>query len=206
MLTEEQSVMIAINVTAQLLLLISTPLLVITRVVSGREACQRVGLAGGRWIYWLLFGLGVVAFYAAQTGLNAAFNLGEAVDATKLLAALPPEQVDAIPPQALVAVIGLQAVALGPVLALLAGLGEEYGWRGFLQNELIKLGRIKGVLLLGAIWGIWHAPVIAMGHNYPGYPVIGILVMIVYTIGLGFVLSQPRCGQVAPYFPPICTR
>ena len=203
MITQQQGVTIAINLTAQILLLLSTPQLIITRVVSGREACRRVGLGGGRWIYWLWFSLGTVAFYAAQTGLNAAFDLGQAVDPRRLLAALPAEQTAAIQPEMLVALIGLQSVVLGPVLALLAGFGEEYGWRGFLQNELIKLGRIKGTLLVGAIWGIWHAPVIAMGHNYPGYPVIGILLMIGYSIALAFVLGHAALrsgGTVLPAY------
>jgi membrane protease YdiL (CAAX protease family) len=71
----------------------------------------------------------------------------------------------------------------------LISFGEEYGWRGFLQGELVKLGRIKGVLLVGLIWGVWHAPIVAMGHNYPGYPVTGPLAMVVYSVGLAFVLG-----------------
>lgn len=39
-------------------------------------------------------------------------------------------------------------------------LGEEYGWRLFLQPLLQKrFGMRKGVFLLGIIWGIWHFPV-----------------------------------------------
>jgi membrane protease YdiL (CAAX protease family) len=74
-------------------------------------------------------------------------------------------------------------------LALPIAFGEEYGWRGYLQGELIKMGRVRGILLVGVIWGLWHAPIIAMGHNYPGYPVLGILLMTLYTIALGFLLG-----------------
>ncbi len=36
-------------------------------------------------------------------------------------------------------------------------LGEEYGWRYYLQPILQKrFGPRRGVLLLGAAWGIWH--------------------------------------------------
>jgi membrane protease YdiL (CAAX protease family) len=82
-----------------------------------------------------------------------------------------------------------QTALLGPLLGLIMGFGEEYGWRSYLQGELIKLGKVRGVLLLGVIWGVWHYPVIWMGHNYPGYPVWGSLVFTAYTILLGFVLS-----------------
>jgi membrane protease YdiL (CAAX protease family) len=74
-------------------------------------------------------------------------------------------------------------------MALLIAFGEEYGWRGYLQGELVKMGRIRGILLVGIIWGLWHAPVILMGHNYPGYPVAGVFLMTVYTVLLGFVLG-----------------
>ena len=39
------------------------------------------------------------------------------------------------------------------------------------------------------IWGLWHAPMIAMGHNYGvtywGYPVTGILTMVVFCLAAG---------------------
>jgi membrane protease YdiL (CAAX protease family) len=44
--------------------------------------------------------------------------------------------------------------------------GEEIGWRGFLQMPMIEtFGTVGGIVLLGAIWGIWHAPVALRGHN-----------------------------------------
>lgn len=44
--------------------------------------------------------------------------------------------------------------------------GEEIGWRGFLQTLLIeRFGSVVGIILLGLIWGIWHAPVALRGHN-----------------------------------------
>ena len=37
--------------------------------------------------------------------------------------------------------------------------GEEYGWRYFLQPLFMKrFGKRIGVLLVGIIWGLWHAP------------------------------------------------
>ncbi|MGH9908042.1 MAG: amidohydrolase family protein [Pyrinomonadaceae bacterium] len=50
------------------------------------------------------------------------------------------------------------------------GIGEEYGWRGYLLPKLLPLGEVRATLLLGAIWGLWHLPAILIGLNYPGQP------------------------------------
>lgn len=41
-------------------------------------------------------------------------------------------------------------------LAGFSCLGEELGWRGFLQGALRPLGRIRGSLLLALMWTAWH--------------------------------------------------
>lgn len=44
-------------------------------------------------------------------------------------------------------------------LTFLPFLGEEYGWRYFLQPRLqSRFGLRGGVLLLGVLWGLWHLP------------------------------------------------
>ena len=51
---------------------------------------------------------------------------------------------------------------------VLVYFGEEYGWRFFLQPRLQKkFGKIKGVILLGVIWGIWHLPIILFYCSTP---------------------------------------
>lgn len=86
------------------------------------------------------------------------------------------------------------ATVISPVINLIPTLGEEIGWRGYLLYGLKNsCGSVKAVLLTGIIWGFWHAPMIAMGHNYgknyPGYPVVGILMMIVFCVAIGIVES-----------------
>ncbi len=49
--------------------------------------------------------------------------------------------------------------------------GEEIGWRGYLQKKLFtSFGEIKGVFILGLVWGLWHMPVALKGYNFPNYP------------------------------------
>lgn len=50
-------------------------------------------------------------------------------------------------------------------------MGEEIGWRGFLQNRLIEsYGIGVGIFILGIVWGIWHAPIALKGYNLPHHP------------------------------------
>ncbi|MCW5875315.1 MAG: ATP-binding cassette domain-containing protein [Anaerolineales bacterium] len=86
-----------------------------------------------------------------------------------------------------------QGVLLSPIVNSLFAFGEEFGWRAYLQDKLMPLGFRKAMLLLGAIWGVWHAPVIAMGHNYgfgyPGAPWTGILAMTWFSIAAGVIFG-----------------
>ena len=192
LLITSQTYQIIASAVIQLLLVVFLLLLVLLRLVAGKEAFQKAGLAGGKFWYYISFGIFLVAIYAVMTGLNALFGLGQPVNVAELLAQAAGGQtaeVAAIPDWLLLVIVGVQAVVLGPVLALPIAFGEEYGWRGYLQGELIKIGKVRGILLVGVIWGLWHAPIIAMGHNYPGYPVLGIFLMTLYTIALGFLFG-----------------
>jgi len=94
-----------------------------------------------------------------------------------------------IPIEQLILIILAQALFLGPLTGLPFTFGEEFGWRAFLLSKLLPLGRGRAIILHGVIWGVWHAPIIAMGQNYPGYPLIGPVLMVVSTIFLGTFLG-----------------
>lgn len=166
--------------------LIGLILLVVLLWRGGREAFAGAGLAGGKWHVWLVYGVGLVAFYGLQTFLNYVFKLGQVVD---LKAAFPQMAAANLPASALMPIMALNTVIIGPFLGLIIAFGEEYGWRGYLQTELTHLGRIRGVFLLGIIWGIWHWPVIWMGYNYPGQPILGSIAMVFVCILLAYFLA-----------------
>jgi uncharacterized protein len=166
--------------------LIGLILLVVLRWRGGKEAFADAGLAGGKWRVWLVYGVGLVAFYGLQTFLNYVFKLGQVVD---LEAAFPQMAAANLPASALMPIMALNTVIIGPFLGLIIALGEEYGWRGYLQTELTRLGRIRGVFLLGVIWGIWHWPVIWMGYNYPGQPVLGSIAMLFVCVILAYFFA-----------------
>jgi membrane protease YdiL (CAAX protease family) len=165
--------------------------LIVLRIAAGRETMARVWLAGGDWRYWLLFGLAFAAYYVLQAALNAIFGLGGAE-----LSPIPAPP--GFSPDTFMILAAMQSVLLAPFLAIVISFGEEYGWRGYLQSELFKMGRVRGVVLLGVIWGAWHWPIILMGFNYPGHPLLGVLLMTLYTTGLAVVLGYAvlRSGSV----------
>ena len=98
-----------------------------------------------------------------------------------------------IPLFAIIILQFVQGIIIAPIINSFFTFGEEFGWRGYLLQKLLPMGTRKAVLLLGLIWGIWHAPVIAMGHNYgfdyPIFPWLGILAMIWFTIVVGIFLA-----------------
>ncbi len=166
--------------------LVGLILLVVLRIKGGKDAFANAGLAGGNWKIWLGYGVILVAYYAVQTLLNYLFKLGQVVD---IKTAFPQLTASPIPDAALLPILAVQTVILGPLLGLIISFGEEYGWRGYLQTELIRLGRIRGIFLLGVIWGIWHWPVIWMGYNYPDQPVLGSIAMVAMCILLAYFLG-----------------
>ncbi len=69
-------------------------------------------------------------------------------------------------------------------------LGEEYGWRYYLQPAMQKkFGTIKGVISLGFVWGIWHLPVIYFYYSSLHQGIIPLLQQISYCILIGIFLS-----------------
>jgi membrane protease YdiL (CAAX protease family) len=183
---------IVVNLAIQLLLFVGLLLVVGLRLGSGKEAFRRAGLGGGRLWHWVALGLLIVVTLAVTTGLDALFGLGQAVDVKEVLGQAAGETsaaLEAIPDLALLLLVGAQSLIVGPLLGLLIAFGEEYGWRGYLQKELVKLGQVRGILLVGLIWGLWHAPVVAMGHNYPGHPILGMVLMTIMTVAWAFILG-----------------
>lgn len=76
----------------------------------------------------------------------------------------------------------LQGLIAGVTINAIAAFGEELGWRGFLLKEFKEMHFFKAAIIIGFIWGIWHAPLILMGYNYPQHPKIGVFMMIIFCI------------------------
>ena len=69
-----------------------------------------------------------------------------------------PEGLPRIPEAALWALVLLQGLFAGATVNLLAALGEELFWRGYLWEKLRERGFWPASLEIGFYWGLWHAP------------------------------------------------
>lgn len=90
----------------------------------------------------------------------------------------------------LLATIGSGLIA-GVTINAFFALGEEYGWRGYMVDALRGKQFMVAALVIGIVWGIWHAPLILMGHNYPDHRYVGIVMMVLFCL---------LCGVVELYF------
>ncbi len=95
-----------------------------------------------------------------------------------------------------IAIAAAQCLFYAPALNAGAALGEEVGWRGFLYPQLrARFGRRGGMLLGGVIWGAWHWPLIWLigyeyGTDYFGFPVVGMLLFLLFTVSLGIITDR----------------
>ena len=183
---------------------------VVAQRVAGAKVLQPLGvtLRPNRW--WLVAWLAPVVVAVVTAGVGALFPGVELqVSPDTLLAriadSVPAEELaearaslSKLPPAATISLLLLQVLIAGLSINALAAFGEELGWRGFLHVRLAHLGFWRRSVVVGVAWGAWHAPVILLGHNYPDHPVVGVFMMIVFTILLSapFELVRERGGSV----------
>jgi membrane protease YdiL (CAAX protease family) len=89
------------------------------------------------------------------------------------------------------AILG-QAIIAGSTISLPFMFGEEFGWRGLMLKETRSLGFLKASGFIGLVWGIWHFPIILMGHNYPHHPYLGIIMMTLFTLSISPLFGYVR--------------
>jgi membrane protease YdiL (CAAX protease family) len=70
-------------------------------------------------------------------------------------------------------------------------LGEELGWRGFVLNELQKkFSSLKSAIIVGAVWGFWHAPLWFIASGYEGIQLVQyIIFFMVSIISLSIIMT-----------------
>ena len=155
----------------------------------------------------LLTAIGALVYFAVFPGH---FDLsGEYLAATVGTEAL--EQMEAqgltYPLYILVSVVA--CVTYAPLINMLLAVGEEAGWRGFLYPQLkARLGKVRGWLIGGVIWGVWHWPLIGLigyeyGTDYAGFPVVGMLIFCVFATAAGILCDWVYEKSGSVWFPSV---
>lgn len=172
---------------------------------AGRPLKEAVGLRWrlgwawlGAWGWPIVIALLAVVVTFQMPGVSYDPGMGGLIE--RLGGQLEPEvladledQLAALPAPPLMLTLALvQATVAGTTINAVAALGEEAGWRGWMHGELASLGFWRRALVTGVLWGLWHAPLILQGHNYPEHPGLGVLWMVAMCVGLSGPLAHLR--------------
>lgn len=95
-------------------------------------------------------------------------------------------------------------VVIGGIVNTIPALGEELGWRGYLLPKLMPLGAVPAILVSGVTWGLWHAPLLLLGYNYPSAPGwLGVLMMCGTCILIGAIFGWLRLRSNSVWPPAL---
>lgn len=164
---------------------------VVAQQIVTREGYMRIGFtfALNRWMFlgWVLPIVLValsIAISRAYPGVQIFWDMTPYLDrlaphlsAKELATARELVQKSPFPP---VAVLLIQGLFAGVTLNAIVALAEEIGWRGYFVRQLEDKGFWTASLIIGFVWGVWHAPLVLHGHNYPEHPVAGAAWMVVW--------------------------
>jgi uncharacterized protein len=160
-------------------------------VVAAVVAALLVSLIGLNWVAGNLLGVtgaGRVLFTSADLVSNIIATTGTSMNADQV-AALTAQ----VPSLWLLVLITFgTALLVGFTINGVFALGEEYGWRGWLADELRPLGAVRANVLTGLLWGLWHAPLILLGYNYGSYRLPGVVAMMAWAVAASFLLWRVR--------------
>jgi hypothetical protein len=167
---------------------------VITITLVTREGFAITNLRIGSPRPYLASALIIPACFFIIYGLTWLLGLGEPdwqlIEFRTLMQAAGADISAMPPPHVLLPTVFLASLVVGPTINGLFGFGEEFGWRGYLLPKLMPLGKPRAYILLGIIWGMWHAPLIVVGFNYASYHILGVIWMAGLATTLGIYINE----------------
>lgn len=165
---------------------------IITQLILKEKVLSNIGLNFKLNKWWFIAWLGMPVFTVGALLLSAIMPGTELSGETPIML----QQMEALKAQGLALgpwgiflITLMSAYAAGITINAAFAFGEEAAWRGYLMHVLDDMGFWNRSLLIGFIWGIWHAPIILMGHNYPQHPVAGVFMMIAFCVLLTPIMN-----------------
>jgi len=144
-------------------------------------------VAGAVPILYAFMALGISLFFpnvSFSTNYEGVLSIFPAEQA-----AVVAQQLSKFPPAVFLLILLIQAIIAGCTINAFFAFGEELGWRGYLLNALKNRKFLTVSLIIGFVWGLWHFPLILIGHNYPHHPIAGVGMMIVWCMLLSPVMT-----------------
>jgi len=174
----------------------------LTQLVTGEKPFSDIGISFRLnkwwWLGWLVIIPLPILLSLPVSALFPGVSIG--TDNDSLKQTLDAMQAQGMPlgPWGVGIITLLSGFVAGLTINALFAFGEESAWRGFLHRLLKGKGFWKECLIIGVIWGIWHAPLILMGHNYPEHPVPGVFMMVAFCMLVTplMVFIRERSGSV----------
>jgi len=151
------------------------------------------------WIGWLLMPL--VAF--AVLGMTLLMPGAEWTPDSDMMQSALQSMPEGIGTWGVLAISVISGLLSGITVNAVFASGEEIAWRGFLMKEFKGKKFFVAALWIGVIWGLWHAPIILNGHNYPQHPVAGVFMMVVFCLLLTPMLMYFRQKSASVIVPAI---
>ena len=90
-------------------------------------------------------------------------------------------------PAVMIVVTIVSGLFAGVTINAVFAFGEEYGWRNYLVDALREKRFVCAVIFIGLVWGLWHFPLILLGHNYPQHSVVGVFMMVIFCVLASFI-------------------
>lgn len=172
---------------------------IILQLICKEKVFSKVGISwkvNGWWfVGWLLIGLllPILVLGASLLVPGARFSTNN-----ELLAPVLAQMNASLPgdfkfgPFTFGAFTLVSGLIAGVTINAVMAFGEEVGWRGYLLRQFKGSRFMTASLLTGVIWGLWHAPLILLGHNYPTNPVAGVFMMIALCLALTPMMQYVR--------------
>ena len=161
---------------SQIVMMGGTIILLILMLTEKKEKREAYGLKGKNWKGLVFVSVLFLVLYLIRAA--ASYFISGQTDA--LLAIVSNSQTWIL----------LLSVVVSYFLAFIPFFGEEYGWRYYLQPIMQKrFGAVKGVILLGVLWGIWHLPINFFYYASPAHGIMSVLAQIITCITLGIFFA-----------------
>lgn len=170
----------------------------ITRAFNREPLLGGLGVSWRVNVWWLVAWLAPIAIVAAMLVVAGLMPGCHVTTCSQLLTSILKQVNDALPaglklsPLVFVGSQVVNGLIGGATINAALAFGEEIGWRGYLLKQFEGMNFLLTSVIIGAIWGVWHAPLILMGHNFPTHRVIGVAVMVVFCVCLSPVVQYIR--------------